>query len=192
MAKSLATVAVFAGGFSLSTIFTIPANGGVPCHENCERSRTLLSAALICFVASLFLTILVQYLLTIAPIVTKYDWDEYDFDLAMASLSISTGCLVAGFILIGVVVILINQKIAGAMIIGVTALFSMLQWEWFLKAMGELSFYLLLGLVVVCFGVPALLSTCSDIPERLNKWWTPRWSKKRQQLHRATNSGAKD
>jgi len=128
MSRSLGNIAVFAGGFSLTAIIGMPPNGMPTCNEFCDKSRTIISVALICFIFSLFLTVVVQYLTT--PLDTsKSETDlKLNKELALSSLGLSTIGLVAGFVLIGVVLLFFNQKVAGVLLMALTAIFTVPVW----------------------------------------------------------------
>jgi len=135
-------MAVFAGGSTFVVIFTIAPNGAVPCNENCDLSRALLSYGLTFFITSLILTIHVQFIATNQPgkpdeeigdttnqhsqrkpdgershKKDKQDENANGYRWALMLLSACVIILVTGFVFIGVVLILIGQKVTGVIVI---------------------------------------------------------------------------
>jgi hypothetical protein len=120
----MATVAVFAAAFTFGAVFTVPANGNLPCRNNCDRVRALLGGAFVCFVTSLFLIIVIHLYLGNA----KADKPIQDFWQLLLVLWFLAYCFVGilvGFIVLSVVLILNGQVVAGSLTIVVLSLFSL-------------------------------------------------------------------
>lgn len=109
-------MAVFAGALTFATVFVIPENGGVPCYYHCDSVRTILSIAFAFFVTSLVWTIFVPLVLRKEKL-HQPPVSKARRQLSQAAILITVMGLVGGFTLLGVVLLLSDQKAAGGLII---------------------------------------------------------------------------
>ena len=124
-------MAVFAGAFTFGTVFTIPANGQLPCNNNCDAVRTLLAIAFICFANSLFLTIFVQIVLRNEESTKPPEGNVKQIIIQVAIIICAIG-LIGGFVLLSVVLILSNQRVAGGVTIAIVVISGGIVTSWWL------------------------------------------------------------
>jgi len=124
IATSMATVATFLAGITVSAVYLIPASGTTQCTYNCKLVSTSLSIAFFFFVVGLLCTFLIQ--MALRPIVAG-EVDHVDSvqrwnKIAHNVISIHTFSLSIGVLFLGLGLIGFGQAIVGGLVIvtGVT------------------------------------------------------------------------
>jgi hypothetical protein len=119
----LAVIATFAGAFTFGTLLTLPSG---LCQNQIDATATissLLAAAFVLFSTALFVMVLVQILLHKADPRRTLVADTYGHFATQGLIAFAAGCLIGGFVLLGVVLMYSGHEGAGQACICLVSIF---------------------------------------------------------------------